>query len=124
MLIITQYIAKHELKALDRYFSIEDILEGGRKVLKKLGTEIKPPKKITDTRFFKVRIGKKDQGRMIVFVVTSSNKVIPILIRQKKDKLFGVNMSINNNEVVNQLNKNLDHVLADIEDGKYEKFDI
>lgn len=124
MLILTQYIAKHELKALQRHFDVEDILEGGRKVLKSLAVEVKAPRKLNSARFFKVRIGTKNTGRMMVFLMTNNQKIIPLLIRLKKDKIFGMNMSINNTDVLAQINKNLDHVLSDIEKGKWEGFDL
>lgn len=117
MLILTQYIAKHELKALQRHFDVEDILEGGRKVLKSLAVEVKAPRKLNSARFFKVRIGTKNTGRMMVFLMTNNQKIIPLLIRLKKDKIFGMN-------VLAQINKNLDHVLSDIEKGKWEGFDL
>lgn len=124
MLILTKYIAKHELKPLARFFNLEDVLEGARKVLKNLAVETKPPRKLDGFRFFKVRIGRKTKGRMIVFVLVGNKKVVPLLIRQKKDKVFGMNMAMNNAEVVNMLNKNLDCVLGDIEAKRYEEFDL
>lgn len=124
MLILTKYIAKHELKPLAKYFGIKDILNGCKKVFKNLATEIKPPKKIDDARFFKVRIGGSVKGRMIVFIVTENNKIVPILIRLKKDKIFGKNMSPNNSAVIEQLNKNLGNVFEDLQEGMYEEFEI
>jgi len=122
MLIVTKYIAKHELKPLSRYFDLKDILEGADKVLKNLAVEIKSPKKLVGFKFFKVRIGGKTKGRMIVFMVTESKKVVPILIRLKKDKIFGMNMAMNKPQVVKRINMNLDHVLADIQNKDYEQF--
>lgn len=124
MVIITEYIVKHELKPLRRYFTIEDILEGCRKVSKQLAIEIKPPQKLSGYRFYKVRIGKKTTGRMIVFVLVNNRKIVPIFIRLKKDKIFGMNMAMNNPAVVQQINIKLDRVLKDIEKKKYEDFRI
>jgi Cu2+-containing amine oxidase len=121
MVIITEYIAKKELTPLKRHFDLKDILEGGRKVLKHLGIPIKPPRKLEGIQFFKVNIGK-NEGRMIVFVMVSNKKIVPLLIRLKKDKIYGMNMSSNNPEVVKQLNKNLDHVIKNIEENEYEEF--
>ncbi len=59
---------------------------------------------------------------MVVFVLTENKKVVPVLIRLKKDKRFGMNMAMNNPIVVDQINKNLDHILADIEKKRYEEF--
>lgn len=124
MLVFTEYIAKKELKPLRKQFDLEDVLDGARKVLKNLAIEIKSPGSVKNARFFKVRIGKKTKGRMIVFLVVSSSKVVPILIRLKKDKIFGTNMSVNNPAVVDQMNKNLNRVMEDIQKGKYEEFPL
>lgn len=123
MLILTKYVAKHELKPLAKYFGIKDIVNGCKKVYKNLAIEIKPPKQINDLRFFKVRIGDKVKGRMIVFLVTENKKIVPVLIRLKKDKIFGENMSSNNPAVIEQINKNLDNIFTDIREGMYEEFD-
>ncbi len=122
MFIITEYIAKHELKPLQRYFALADIADGAEKVLKNLAIEIKSPQKSSGFKFFKVRIGRKVKGRMIVFMVTGSMKVVPILIRLKKDKIFGMNMAMNNREVMKKVNSNLEHILEDIKNKKYQEF--
>lgn len=124
MLIFTQYIAKHEFKPLRRFFTFDDILEGARKVLKNLAVETKPSRSIPEVKFFKVRIGRKTKGRMIVILMVHKQKVVPLLIRLKKDKIFGINMAMNNPRVIEQLNKNLDCVLEDIKHKKFEEFSL
>ncbi len=121
MVILTDYIAQHELKPLRRYFELNDILQGAEKVLKNLAVETKALAKLKGFKFFKVRIGKKVKGRMIVFMVTESSKVIPLIIRLKKDKVFGMNMAINNPEVAHQININLGKVLNDIKYKRYKE---
>ena len=120
MVILTQYVAKHEWALLRRVLTLEDVLEGAQKVHKGLGVEVKSILK--GTRFYKVRIGKKGDARMIVFLVTENQKIVPVLIRQKKDKIFGMNMAMNNPQVLEQIRKNLTHIVDDIEKGKYEEF--
>ena len=122
MLILTQYIAKREFKPLGRFVKLDELLDGARKVIKGLAVETAPPQKLHGFRFFKVRIGKKNSARMIVFVATENKKVVPVLIRLKKDKIFGMNMAMNNPEVVRQISANLDHVLADIQKKQYQEF--
>ncbi len=122
MLILTQYIAKHEFKPLRRFLNLDDLLDGAKKVIKGLAIETKSPRNIPGFRFFKVRIGKKNGARMIVFIVTGNNKVIPILIRLKKDKIFGMNMAMNNPRVVDEINKNLDRILDDMGNKAYQEF--
>ncbi len=122
MLLLTKYIAKHELAPLSRFVNLQDVLDGAEKALKGLATEVKVPQNARSFRFFKVRIGKRDGARMIVFLVTEKQKVVPVLIRLKKDKVFGVNMSMNNEKVVDQLTKNIYRILEDIESDEYEEF--
>lgn len=64
MLLLSQYIAQHELKPLRKYFELQDILEGAEKVLKNLAIETKPPVKLPGFKFFKVRIGRKIRHRV------------------------------------------------------------
>ncbi|MFA4815168.1 MAG: hypothetical protein WC924_03935 [Candidatus Gracilibacteria bacterium] len=59
---------------------------------------------------------------MIVFLVTETQKVVPVLIRLKKDKIFGMNMAMNNEKVLDQLTKNVYRILDDIEAEEYEEF--
>lgn len=122
MLILTKYIAKHELAPLRRFLDLKDVLMGAEKVLKGLGTQIKVPSSGQEFRFFKVRIGQRDGARMIVFLVTNTQKVVPVLIRLKKDKVFGMNMAANNPQVVDEMNKNMDRILSDIEAQEFEEF--
>ena len=124
MLIISKYIAKHELKPLLKHFGVDDIIEGAEKVLRNITIAIKPPQKLPGFQFFKVRVGEKDQGRMIVFMMIENRKVVPLLIRLKKDKIFGMNMAMNNPRVVDQIKKNLSRVLSDIQQKKYEEFPL
>lgn len=122
MLILSRYIAKHEFKPLQKVFKIDDLIDGARKVKRGLAKKIKAGN--SKFHFFKVRIGSKVKGRMIVFAVSRNNKIVPLLIRLKKDKKLGMNMSANNSAVIAQLDKNLNKVLIDIERGSFEEFEI
>ena len=122
MLLLTKYIAKHELAPLSRFIDLEDLLDGAEKALKGLATEVKAPSNARGFRFFKIRVGKRNGARMIVFLVTETQKVVPVLIRLKKDKVFGMNMAMNNEKVVDQLTKNVYRILDDIEAEEYEEF--
>lgn len=122
MIVLTEYIAKHEYKPLQRFLHLEDIIDGAKKVLKGLAASTKPPRSLASFRFFKVRIGKRNAARMMVFMITENKKVVPILIRLKKDKIFGMNMAMNNPLVVAQINKNLDRVLDDIAHKRFKEF--
>jgi len=122
MLLLTKYIAKHELAPLNRFIDLRDILDGAEKTLKGLATEVKAPSNARGFHFFKVRVGKRNGARMIVFLVTETQKVVPVLIRLKKDKIFGMNMAMNNEKVLDQLTKNVYRILDDIEAEEYEEF--
>ena len=56
MLILTQYIAKHELKPLDRFLNLKDIVHGAKKVMKGLAIETKSPNNLSGFRFFIIDI--------------------------------------------------------------------
>ncbi len=120
MVILTQYIAKHEWVPIRRVVTLEDILEGSKKVQRGLAIETKSMLK--GARFYKVRIGKRGDARMIVFLATENQKIVPVLIRLKKDKIFGMNMAMSNAHVTLQIRKNLDHIIDDIQNGNYEEF--
>ncbi len=120
MLILSDYIVKHELKPLRGYFRLEDLQNGARKVVRGLGQEVNFSK---GYKFFKVRIGGEIKGRMIVFVV-ANNKVVPLLIRLKKDKKMGMNMAASNPDVVKQVDNNLENVIKDIEKGAFQEFGL
>ena len=124
MLVLTQYVAKHEFEPLRRVLDVDDLIFGAGKVLKGLAVELRSSNKLQGCRFFKVRIGKRNSVRMIVFVVTETQKVVPVLIRLKKDKIFGMNMSMNNPDVVGQVDKNLGKILDDIENKRYQEFGV
>ena len=124
MLIITRYIARHELAPLKRYLGLAEVVAGAKKVLKGLATETKPLRSLAGFRFYKVRLSGKQSARMVVFVLVENNKVVPLIIRLKKDKLFGQNMIMNDPALVKQMNINLDQVLKDIEQNQYEEIFI
>lgn len=119
MLVLTKYILKNQLKPLSKHFTVKDLVKGARKVLKGLGNKISTPNN-KNFSFYKVRIGSIVKGRMIVFL-TTNNKIVPLLIKLKKDKKMGMNMSANNPYVVEQIDKNLKQVIRDIENGDFEE---
>jgi len=122
MLILSRYIAKHELDALSRTIALRDVLDGATKVKKGLAIATKPP--VQGYRFYKVRIGQRNAARMIVFLITDNQKIVPILIRLKQDKVFGANMAMNNPRVVEQIRKNMEKIMEDIQAGRYEEYPL
>lgn len=124
MLIITASLARHELAPLRRTITLGDVEEGARKIVRGLASELKPPSRGQGFRFYKVRVGMRDSARMIVFLTTENNNVIPLLIRLKGDKIFGINMAMNNPAVIRQLDTNLDRAIDDIREKRYEEFSL
>lgn len=124
MLIIAASLARHELAPLRRVITIHDIEKGARKVIRDLAIEMKSPPSGKGFQFFKVRIGVRDSARMIVFLMTENNNVVPLLIRLKSDKIFGMNMAMNNPAVIRQLDTNLDRAIDDIREKRYEEFPL
>ena len=59
MLVLSDYIVKHELKPLKRQFDLKDLMVGAKKALNGLGQEVNFN---SGYKFFKVRIGTKLKG--------------------------------------------------------------
>lgn len=79
-----------------------------------------------DGTIVKVRMSHKVSGRMISVVIKKSDKIvsIPLVVRLKKDKIFGENLALNNKKAKTLILKMLDAVMNGIKKGKYEKIDI
>ena len=60
---------------------------------------------------------------MIVFLTTSNN-VVPVVVRLKKDKKYGQNLSVNNEEVKNLISRNLDAIYKDVENRDFESYEV
>lgn len=122
MLIITEYIKKHELVPVARYFTIQDIKKSVNKVassgieMSNLGYK--------NCKIVKVRIGSKPAGRMIIYIQIEKNYFIPILIRLKKDKILGENLALSNKKAEQKIIHNLEMIFEDLQRGRYEKFEL
>ena len=124
MLVLTRYIAQHELKPLRKFLTIDDLLEGAKKVKKGLAVALRKPVDLAQVSFYKISIGKKQGARMIVFMKSEKQSVVPVLIRLKSDKMLGMNMSAGNKTVNLQIKKNLSHIVEDIQQKKFEEFSL
>lgn len=123
MILLCDFIKRHELDPLGAYFTLSDLRKACKKAASSLGVML-GSSKMPGAIFIKVRIGSNVKGRMITLFLTVEGDVIPLLIRLKKDKHFGMNMSLQNPHVVDQLDINLDNVTADISAGRYVKLDF
>lgn len=119
MLIITNSFLKKELKPLSRYYTIQDIKKTVAKIntsaiyLAHLGYKY--------GKLLKMRMAHKVAGRLIVYVFVKKNIITPIILRLKKDKIFGENLSLNNKRGKELILKMLDLVIDDINNERYQK---
>ncbi len=119
ILILTKSFLQKEYKLIKKYYSLEDIkkavnkLRGQKVRLSNLG--------YTGGELFKLRMVHKVAGRLIVFMYKQKNLVIPIVIRLKKDKVFGENLSMNNKKAKILILNSLDSAIEDIDQGNFEK---
>lgn len=74
-------------------------------------------------KIVKVRLGSsRAVGRMIVYVQIDKDYFIPVVLRLKKDKVFGENLSLRNKRAEKKILYNLDKIFEDLKAGRYEKF--
>ena len=118
-LILTKSFLKRELKPLKKYYSVEDIKKTTKKIsfshvrLSHLGYK--------EGELIKLRMVSKATGRIIVHVYKQKNMLIPIVLRLKKDKVLGENLSLNNKKAKSLILDRLDKTMNDITAGDYEK---
>ena len=122
MLIITEYIKKNELKAVAKYFTLKDIKKSIQKV-ESSGIEM-AHFGYKNCKVIKVRIGSKPLGRMIVYIQVKQNYIFPVILRLKKDKIFGENLSLQNKKAEQKIIYNLEKIFDDLKNNRYEKYDI
>ncbi|MAG44398.1 hypothetical protein CL633_00735 [bacterium] len=119
MLVITESFLKKELKPLRKYYTVQNIKKSVCKIntsaiyLARLGYR--------HGKFLKIRMAHKIAGRLIIYVFTNKNIITPIIMRLKKDKIFGENLSLNNKKGKNLILKMLDFSINDIKNGRYKK---
>ena len=122
LLILTDSFIKKEFKPLKKYYSINDIAKTAVKA------KIKPDSLSSlgykNGRLLKLRVINKVSGRMAVYAFAQNNWIIPIVLRLKKDKIFGENLAINNKKTKNLILKMLDLAMDDIEKKKYTKTEL
>jgi len=120
-IILCHSILKKEINPLVKYFSKGDIKKYAQKAEKGLGVEIKSSN-IPNTKLVKVYMtGKRGAGRMIVLIYVRKNYYLPIIVRLKKDKIIGMNLSKENQSFQELLNKNLSLVEKDLKEKNFEE---
>ena len=120
-IILCHSILKREVVPLLDHFSKGDIKKFSEKAIKGLGIEIQgtiPP----HTKLVKVYMtGKAGAGRMVVLILMRKELCIPIIVRLKKDKVVGSNLGKENQAFQKLLEKNLDGIMMDLKEKKYEE---
>ena len=119
VIILTQSFIKKELKPVSRIFTKEALYKAIAKkdssaiVLSDVGQH--------DQMLMKMRVPGKTAGRLVVLVMkTSSDRIIPLMLRPKTDKVFGENIAMSNKKVKQHLNTMHDLALEDITKGDFE----
>jgi hypothetical protein len=120
-IILCHSILKREINPLLKYFSKGDIKKYAEKVEGGLGVEIKGST-IPATKLVKVYMtGKGGAGRMIVMIYIKKDYYLPVLVRLKKDKIVGINLSKGNLAFQDLLKKNLNLVMQDLAEGNFDE---
>ncbi len=121
-LIIPISFVRYELEPVGKIFPLTSIIKAAKKAKMGLGIPIgKAPK---GACFSKISItSKSGVGRTLFMVRTKDEKIIPLLIRTKKDKV-GYNMTPKNKLFSAALDKNLLRTYNDLKKKKYEVIEI
>lgn len=120
-IILCHSILKKEIKPLIKYFSTGDIKKYAEKVKKGLGVEIKGSN-IPNAKLVKVYMtGERGAGRMIVLIYVRKNYYLPVIIRLKKDKVVGMNLSKGNRAFQELLDENLNLIGKDLRERNFEE---
>lgn len=110
--ILTTSIEKSEFKPVERVFSFEVMKLAAKKVLCRLGEDIKSSIKIPASSLKKLYITSTGgAGRALFLLRIDVNKV-------------GANMTIKNPHFKEALEKNLFSLIRDIENGDFEEFEL
>ncbi|MFA6305972.1 MAG: hypothetical protein WC651_04610 [Candidatus Gracilibacteria bacterium] len=120
-IILCHSILKREINPLLEYFSKGDIKKYVEKAERGLATEIKGST-IPNTKIVKVYMtGRGGAGRMIVLIYVKRDYYLPALVRLKKDKIVGMNLSKGNQAFQDLLNKNLSLIVQDLGEGNFDE---
>ena len=124
-LILTASIKKVEFEPLKRIFPLETVKVAAKKSLQGLGDNIKSSTKIPKTVLKKIYLTSTGgAGRAVFLLQISSLKSVLVMIKLKNDKQIGANMTINNPKFKKVLDKNLDLILTDLENGNFEEYEL
>jgi len=124
-LIITDSIEKAEFEPLKKVFGLEIIKSAAKKSLQGLGVGIKSSYQIPSTSLSKIYLTSAGSaGRSVFLLQIGKEKSVLVMMRTKKDKQIGANMTIKNPKFKNLLDKNISLIISDLERGHYSEYDI
>ena len=124
-LIITNSIDKAEFEPLKKVFDLEIIKSAAKKSLQGLGVGIKSSYKIPSTSLSKIYLTSAGSaGRSVFLLQIGKEKSVLVMMRTKKDKQIGANMTITNPKFKKVLNKNISLIIDDLEQGRYSEYDM
>jgi hypothetical protein len=124
-LIITNSIEKAEFEPLKNFFDLEIVKSAAKKSLQGLGVVIKSSRKIPSTSLSKIYLTSPGlAGRSVFLLQIGKEKSVLVMMRTKKDKQIGANMTIKNPRFKKALDKNISLILDDLERGRYREYDI
>ena len=120
-IILCHSILRKEINPLLKYFSKGDIEKYVEKAEKGLGIEISGSD-IPGTKLVKVCMtGRNGAGRMIVLIYVKNDYYLPVIIRLKKDKIVGMNLSKTNQAFQDLLERNLDLAKKDLIERNFDE---
>jgi len=124
MIILTKsfkrQLDKVKVELSDVISSVNRVLT--KKILRK-GDAILPNSfiKLKNCIVYKIRVGKKQQARMLIVFIIVNNIKIPFLIVQKNDKKLGQNLSINSFKKL--IKYNVDKSLSEFDNNEFDEID-
>ncbi len=121
-LLLTKSFLKRELKPLSKLYNIEDLKRTTKKINSSSITL--PSRGYKNGKLMKLRIGSRNAGRLVVYYYKQKNLIVPVVLRLKKDKIFGENLSFNNQKAKSLILDMMDKVMSDIKSGDYEKLSL
>ena len=118
-LILTKSFLKRELKPLKKYYTIEDI----KRTIKKISSS---PVRLShlgykEGELMKLRLVGKIARRIIIYAYKQKELIVPVVLRLKKDKIIGENLSLNNAKAKLLILDMLDKTMDDVKNGDYKK---
>ncbi|MCK5211548.1 hypothetical protein KAJ89_02505 [Candidatus Parcubacteria bacterium] len=104
---------------MKKYYTVEDIKKTTKKILSSsirlshLGYK--------EGELIKLRLVSKTAGRIIIYAYKQKELIVPVVLRLKKDKIIGENLSLNNAKAKSLILDMLNKTMNDIKNGDYEK---